>query len=113
MILQLERCRVVFPDWYDELAEVEAEHKGWLQGVEVGLGDGSRYPVHFCDPVRLAQDVEEGVKWDRPFVAEPGMVVIPAVTRVAISLAVEQLAADGFFASLRPITSETVNGVHR
>lgn len=113
MILQLERCRVVFPDWYDELAEVEAEHKGWLQGVEVELGDGSRYPVHFYDPVRLAQDLEEEAKWDRPFVAEPGMVVIPIVTRAAISQAVEQLATSGFFNHLRPVVADGTNGVDR
>jgi hypothetical protein len=102
MILQLERCRVVFPDWYDERAEYEAELKGWLQGVEVELGDGSRYPVLFYDPVRLAQDLEEEAKWDRPFIAEPGMIVIPTVTRATISQAVEQLAAGGFFGHFRP-----------
>lgn len=113
MILQLERCRVRFPDWYDELAELEAEHKGWLQGVEVELGDGSRYPVLFYDPVRLAQDLEEEAKWDRPFVAEPGMVVVPAVTRAAISQAAERLAASGYFLHLRPIAPEQINGATR
>lgn len=113
MILQLERCRVVFPDWYDELAEVEAEHKGWLQGVEVELGDGSRYLVHFYDPVRLAQDLTEEAKWDRPFVAEPGLVVIPAVTRVAITQAAEHLAGSGYFSHLRPLPLVESNGVHR
>lgn len=113
MILQLERCRVVFPDWYDERAEYEAEQKGWLQGVEVELGDGSRYPVTFYDPVRLAQDLEEEAKWDRPFVAEPGLIVIPTVTRAAISQAVEQLAVSGFFGHFRALPAESGNGVPR
>lgn len=113
MILQLERCRVRFPDWYDELAEVEAEHKGWLQGVEVELGDGSRYPVLFYDPVRLAQDLEEEAKWDRPFLAEPGLVVVPAVTRAAISQAAEYLATTGYFSHLRPLLTDSQNGLHR
>lgn len=113
MILKLERCRVRFPDWYDELAEVEAEHKGWLQGVEVELDDGTRYPVTFYDPVRLAQDLTEEAKWERPYLAEPGLVVVPAVTRNAISQAAEHLTASGFFFHLRPIASEPENGVHR
>ncbi len=113
MILKLERCRVRFPDWYDELAEVEAEHKGWLQGVEVELDDGTRYPVTFYDPVRLAQDLAEEAKWDRPFIAEPGLVVIPAVTRAAILLTAEHLTSTGFCSHLRPIPSVPENGVHR
>ncbi len=111
MILQLERCRVLFPDWYDERAEYESELKGWLPGVEIELGDGSRYPVTFYDPVRLGQDVEAEAKLDRPCLAEPGLVVVPAVTRAAVTQAAEHLAASGFFAHLRPITSDVANGV--
>lgn len=105
MIVQLERCQIRFPDWYDDRAEWEAEQKGWLQGVEIELGDGSRYAVTFYDPVRLAQDLEEGVKWDRPFIAEPGLIVIPNVTRPAMNAAVESLAGSGFFQHLSPLRS--------
>jgi hypothetical protein len=63
--------------------------------------------------VRLAQDLEEEAKWDRPYVAEPGLVVVPTVTRAAMSQAVEQLASTGYFAHLRPTTTDTANRVHR
>jgi hypothetical protein len=101
MTLNLERCRVLFPDWYDELAEVEAEHKGWLQGVSVELADGRRVPVHFYDPVRLGQDLEEDAKWGRPCIAEPGLIVVPAVTREAIRQAVAYLSGTDYFDHLR------------
>jgi hypothetical protein len=61
----------------------------------------------------LGQDVDEEAKQDRPCLAEPKMVVISAVTRVAISQAVEQLAVSGYFGHLRPLTSDAENGVHR
>lgn len=101
MTLDLVRCRVLFPDWYDELAEVVAEHKGWLPEVRVELADGRRVPVHFYDPVRLAQDLEEDVKWGRPCIAEPGLIVVPTVTREAIRQAVAYLSGTDYFDHLR------------
>jgi len=101
MTLQLDTCRLVFPEWYDERAEYEAEQKGWLQGVRVELPDGEQYSVHFYDLVRLGQDLDEEAKWDRPFVAEPGLIVVPAVSREAITSAVNRLAITDYFRHLR------------
>ena len=75
------------------------------------MSDGSRYGVTFYDPVRLAQDLEEVAKWDRPFVAEPGLIVVPSVTRAAITQAAEHLASSGYFDYLRPAVTEHKNGV--
>jgi hypothetical protein len=101
MTPQLDRYRVLFPDWYDERAEAEAEDKGWLQGVRVELADGGRYPVHFYDPVRLAQDLAEEAKWGGTCVAEPGLIVVSAVTRDGIRKAVDQLLLTDYFTHLR------------
>jgi len=101
MILQLERSRVVFPDRYDERAEWEAEQKGWLQGVRVEFPDGRQYPVHFYDPVRLGQDLGEEVKAERPCLAEPGLIVVPFVTREAVCKAVEHPTDTGYFRHLQ------------
>lgn len=120
MTLQLERCQLLFPDWFDELAELEVANKGWLQGVRVELADGRRIPVHFYDPVRLAQDLEEDAKWDRAYVAEPGMIVVPNVTRDAIRKAVESLVETGYFLHFRderdaaePVKPAHASGVHQ
>ena len=113
MVLQLDSCRVFFPDWFDERAEWEAERKGWLPGVEIETGDGSRYPVTFFDPVRLAQDLEEMTRHGTPVFIEIGLVVIPTITRVAILQAVPELVRQRFFDHLKPIVVPVANGVAR
>ena len=92
-----ETFQVVFPDWYDERGEWEANEKGWLQGVGVRFSSGEVYSVFFYDPVRLAQDLETDTKHGRPFVAHPGMIVIPEITRKAILDVVGKLVDEAFF----------------
>ena len=96
-------ARVHFPEWYDERGEWEAESKGWLQGVQVELADGGRYPLFLYDPVRIAQDAEADAGHGRAVLAEPGLVVVPEVTRPAILAAVEELVRQRFFDHLRPL----------
>jgi hypothetical protein len=89
--------QVVFPDGYDERGEWEAKEKGWLQGVEIHFSSGAVHPLFFYDPVRLAQDSEGDAKRGQPFIAQPGMVVIPEITREAILEVIGALVDDGFF----------------
>ena len=91
--------KIVFPDWFDERGEWEASEKGWLQGVEVRFANGDAHPLFFYDPVRLAQDLEADVKHGRPFVAHPGMIVIPEITREAILEVVSKLVEDAYFST--------------
>ncbi len=89
-----------FPEWYDERAEWEVASKGWLQGAVVAFSDGARYSVFFYDSVRLGQDlVAEG----RGYIAEPGLIVVPELTRAAMTEAVAALVADGFFRTQMPL----------
>ncbi len=85
---------VVFPDWYDQRGEWEAKEKSWLDGVEVRLADGKTQPLFFYDPVRLAQDLVAETRQGRPCVSQPGMIVIPEVTRQAILADVEKLVVE-------------------
>ncbi|MBI2807875.1 MAG: hypothetical protein HYX68_23070 [Planctomycetes bacterium] len=98
------KYEVVFPEWYDERGEWEAKEKGWLQGVEVRFFNGSIHPVFFYDPVRLAQDLETDVKHGRPFVAQPGMVVLSEITRDAILDVVDKLVHEAYFSATAAIT---------
>src|SRR6266542_4421704 len=86
---------IVFPEWYDERGEWEAKDKGWLQGVEIRFTNGDVQPLFFYDPVRLAQDLETEAKLGRPLISEPGMIVIPEITREAIRVAVNKLVDRG------------------
>lgn len=110
MVVQLETCRVHFPEWYDDRAEWEAEAKGWLPEVQVELADGHRYPVTFFDPVRLGQDLELSSQHGCPVVAETALVVIPEVTRAAILRAAPELIREHFFDHLKPLPAPAVNG---
>lgn len=108
---QLSECRVHFPPDYDERGEWEVENKGWLHGVRVELPDGSIYPIALYDPVRLAQVLESDAKWGAGVIAEPGLVVIPELTRAAIVRAAEKLVQRGFFDHLKPLSVPVANGV--
>lgn len=100
-----------YPHGFDDRSEYEMERRGYLSGGEVELADGSRYPVFFYDPVRLAQDVESGTASGDPCLWEPGLVVIPEVTPKRIEAALDRLMADGAFQFLRPLKSTYRNGV--
>jgi hypothetical protein len=102
--------RVVFPEWYDERGEWEAKEKGWLQGVEVHFANGDVQPLFFYDPVRLAQDMEGEAKYGTPFIAHPGLILIPEITREGILSAIKNLVDAAYF-PIRSHFPATVNGV--
>src|SRR5262245_51176972 len=99
MVTRDEQWVVHFPEWYDGRGEWEAESKGWLQGVEVEF-HGRRHSFFFYDPVRIVQDLESEVEQGRPLLAEPGLVLVPEVTRSAIITAVGHLVRNGYFERL-------------
>jgi hypothetical protein len=87
----------------DERALWEAEARGCLSHVAVRLPDGTEYPVYFYDPVRLAQDLETVAESGAAVIAEPGMIVVPAVTPECMTCAIRELARSGYFDFLHPI----------
>jgi len=82
--------------------EQEARDAGYRGGVTVSLGPGRRYSVTFYDPVRLAQDLATEKSAGAACIAEPGMIVVPEVTKENMRMAVEQLVGEGFFETLKP-----------
>lgn len=97
------RLTIHYPEDFDERAAWEANNKGWLAGVVVELDDGSLYPLFFYDPVRLRQDLECEAGQGRPYLAEPGLIILPEVTPEAINRAVHDLARDGYFTHLQSL----------
>ena len=69
--------RLVFKYPFDEAAAYDAGARGYLAYSSVELGNGTRYPVVFYDPIRLQQDLEVEAREGRAFIAEPGMIVVP------------------------------------
>jgi hypothetical protein len=84
----------------------EAQGRGYLSHVLVQLGEGRLYPLFFYDAIRLQQDLEESAKHGRPFIADPGMIVLQEITLDAMKQAVEQLNGEGFFDHLAPLTED-------
>jgi hypothetical protein len=99
-----------YPSDFDERSEFEMTSKGYICGGFVELQDGRRYPVTFYDPVRLAQDVKASGTYGVPMLAEPGLVVIPEVTREAIERTIPELIELRFFDHLKPINVALANG---
>jgi hypothetical protein len=94
-------AKLLLREPFDERTAWEVSSKGWYNGATVELPDGSRYPVFFYDPVRLAQDLQAEVSLDRPCLAEPAMVVVPEITEAAMRAAVEYLYEQCWFEHLR------------
>jgi hypothetical protein len=82
-------AQVVYPDALDDVDWAMIEAKGWLE-VTVRWADGERV-ITFYDPVRLAQTVHDELAQQGHF-AEPGLVVVPAVTKDAIESTVTVMA---------------------
>jgi hypothetical protein len=74
------------------------------------LPGGDRYPLAFYDPGRLSQDLEVEAQSGHPFIGEPGLIVIPEVTRELMECAVARLYDEGYFETLRPVgPSDAIN----
>jgi hypothetical protein len=97
---------VLFQPWFDEQRELETPAKGYLPDVDVLFDSGARYRLFFIDPVRLGQDAETTFETGWKCFTEPGLVVVPEVTRANVLAAVGELVADKFFETLRPVPAE-------
>lgn len=94
--------RVIFPDDFGEKEFFEMTYKGYAN-VDVELENGCCYKVYFSDPVRLQQDLEEDSALGRPFIAQPGLVILKEVTVDLIESSVKFLFEEGFFDSFQCI----------
>jgi hypothetical protein len=103
LAINTEQPTVIFPDGFNSRTEDEMPLKGYLADVVVRFDDAGRYRLSFIDPIRLGQDLADEVEAGHPYLADPGLVVLPEVTRESICKAVEGLWREGYFAFLRPV----------
>jgi hypothetical protein len=89
---------------FDDRTAWEIEQKGFCDIATVVLENHVRYEVHFYDPKRLAYELETEIAHGKHCVADRGMIVIPKVTRHFMEQAVRQLAKQGYFSSLVPLS---------
>jgi len=95
---------VFFEEPLTEHLAFEIEQKGWCAIAIAELPDGKRVKLFFYDPVRLTQDLETDSATGETFIAEPGLIVIPKVTREYMENAVKRLYRKGYFNSLVPLS---------
>jgi hypothetical protein len=91
------RPKLMFKEKFDERLAFEVSRKGWCGIAMVELPEGGRVDVFFYSPERLAHDLEMDTKAGHPYVAEPGLIVVPEVTLAYMQVAVEQLHEQGYF----------------
>lgn len=97
-----QTCELVFPAEFDARAEYEAEQRGLLDYVKVRLAGETIYSVCFFTPARIAVELGLLREAGEPCMADPGMIVVPSVTRNEMSKAVQYLSASGYFGRLLP-----------
>jgi hypothetical protein len=86
--------RVHFKGEFDDF---DTEMKGYRNDVFVETPDGKIYEVFFYDPVRLTNDLGDGV-----YLAQPGLIVLNTVNETSIEKAVIDLWQRGYFDYLKP-----------
>jgi len=96
-MLALNRPKLIFKEEFDDRLAFDVSQKGWCGIAAVELPDGGRADVFFYTPTRLAQDLEADTKAGHPYLAEPGLIVVPEVTLPYMETAVEELYRQGFF----------------
>jgi hypothetical protein len=94
---------------FSERDALETRDRGYLSHVFVELDQGRLYALFFYDSVRLQQDLEELAKQGRPFIADPGLIVVQEITLEAIREVVHQLSIEGFFDSLTPFNEDDLS----
>lgn len=83
-----------------EFDDFDTETKGYRNDVFVEAPSGEIYEVFFYDPVRLTNDLGNGI-----YLAQPGLIVLNTVNKVSIEKAVTDLWLRGYFDYFKPISS--------
>lgn len=99
-----QTCELLLPADFDARAEYEAEQRGLLDYVKIRFTDGSTYSVCFFTPSRIAVELDAVRQAGEACVADPGLIIVPAITRSELEKAVNFLASVGYFGRLRPDT---------
>lgn len=94
---------------YDERTAWEVEQKGWFEGAVAVMPNGLEIALSFWDLVRLSQEITDGTRLGRTCFAEPGLVIVPSVTREHMEKAIKELAEAKYFDYLIALAQEGRN----
>ncbi|GBF82853.1 hypothetical protein [Aphanothece sacrum] len=97
--------KLTFQYGWEEKDDEETPMKGYRSDGIVKTSEGE-YSVYFIDPIRLQQDLEAETELGTPFLAEPGLIILPEVTREGMENAVKKLWEQGYFKCLKYLNAE-------
>ncbi|MCB9765957.1 MAG: hypothetical protein H6739_39650 [Alphaproteobacteria bacterium] len=89
--------RLVFTTPFGERDAHECETRGFCDLAQAEFPDGSFVPLVFYDLVRLEQEMQARSERGQTWLAVPGLVVLPRVTRERMARAVEGMYREHFF----------------
>ncbi|WP_175997792.1 hypothetical protein [Burkholderia stabilis] len=89
----MREIEIKYPSWYDELAELEHEKKGFLEGVLVS-SEGADMKLNFYDMTRFAQDSADSIR-DNGLFYISNVVIVESVSRRHIEAAAQRIVKDG------------------
>jgi hypothetical protein len=95
---------VEFPENYFGQWENDAPLRGHLEVTAVSP-DGERYRLSFYDIVRLKQTLDSCIEQSAIHYTEPNLIVIAEVNTANIRRAVADMAAEGYFDTIKPESS--------
>jgi len=101
----VEPIKLTFKYGWEEKDDEETPMRGYRSDGIVKTPEGE-YPVYFIDPIRLQQDLEAETELGTPFLAQPGLIILPEVTLESMENAVRQLWKQGYFESLQCLKAE-------
>jgi hypothetical protein len=104
--------KLTFKYGWSEKDDEETPMKGYRSDGIVETSEGE-YPVYFIDPIRLQQDLEAETELGTPFLAEPGLIILPEVTREGMENAVKHLWEQGYFESLKSLKAKKETITHQ
>ncbi|MBD2777128.1 hypothetical protein [Iningainema tapete] len=104
--MEADYPKLTFKYGWDDRDDEETSMKGYRSDGVVQSAEGEMYPVYFIDPIRLQQNLEAEDELGSAFLAEPGLIILPEVTREAMENVVRQLWEQGYFECLKPLKPE-------
>jgi len=102
-------ARLVFPFGFEEVREEGlTQDKGEWSFSAVEIPGRGFYPVNFVILDTLVPATRGGFQpaFDYPCYAEPGLIILPDVTRANMERAVQSLYQTGYFDFLNPLSAE-------
>ncbi|MBR4342259.1 MAG: hypothetical protein IKP88_06105 [Lachnospiraceae bacterium] len=102
----------VFFETDSELAEWEAENRGWRNDVYVAINDDI-FRLNIYTPTRLLQDYETEIKDYGYYPIDCNIVLVPYAKKETIIATIHKLVEQGYFREIKPYSGRNIEQLSR